>query len=188
MSIEHRTTRRTQRVAALAFAAFLTLATVPAFADIVVYWNIWGSTFRLGSVTTELAYAQTEDKGFHASTSAKEGESHMAIVCEGGQCGIVDDCKACHLAPKRVSTFTRRVADEHRRTHFARATMPVGSALVPFEGGFVRQEAGRLVLVDRNRAPRYRLPAGARLLKDTRTGQPLFIVYDGRTAPETIGR
>lgn len=171
-------------------AAVLAIGAAPAFADIYVYYNVFGHSFRLGTVPTTTGYVGTTDGAEHHTDESRifDEESHLAIVCESGRCGVVDDCKSCHVTPKRATTFDRRVARQHRLTHFPRATLTVGPSPVPFDGGFVRQEAGRLVLLDRDRSPRYRLPAGARLLKDTRTGQPLFIVYDGRTPPEAIRR
>jgi len=184
------TGRSFSRVAACAAAvAWLTTAG-PAFADIFIYWQGFGGTWQVGSLGTTGAVVATEDNTLGTSSEPASGssESHMAIVCSKGQCGIVGDCKACHVAPKPVRTFAGRVMDEHRRTHFPRATIAVGSAPVPYEQGFVQLASGRIHLLDQDRTPTYRLPAGARLLKDTRTGQPLFIVYDGRTAPEPIRR
>ena len=183
----HRDTLRRRALATVGCTTALVLAIAnAAFADIYIYWKQLGGTLQVGVVSTEFAGVFTEQGGYHSSENIGGGESHMAIVCESGRCGIADDCKTCHTTPKPARTFHGPVVEQHRRIHFPRATINVGATPVPFESGFVQMMAGRMVLLDGNRTPTFRLPADARLLKDTRTGRPVFIVYSGRSAPEPV--
>ena len=178
---------RIRSMVAILAAAALLAGAGSAFADIYIYWQGFGGTWQVGSVSTSTV-AIADDDSVSTSGNIGTGESHIAIVCSSGRCGLVEDCKSCHTSPKRFDSFNRRVLELHRSTHFPRATIQVGTTPVPFENGFVQMAAGRMVLLDKDRTPTHRLPSGARLLRDTRTGQPLFIVYDGRTAPESIVR
>ncbi len=165
-------------------ATIAVMETSPAFADVYIYWRDFGLTWQVGVVPTTAGVVHTESGSAEVTSEGAGRESHMTIVCEVGRCGIVGDCKTCHTSPQPVTRFSGRVAQEHQRTHFQRATITVGSSPVPFGTGSLQMMSGRMVMLDKDRTPTFRLPADARLLRDTRTGQPLFIVYAGRSAPE----
>lgn len=189
MRIGHRSRSVSNALGAALCIGVVLAGARPALADIYVYWKNFAGTWQVGTVSTSWATFQSDDTSTTATTSEDEfmgGESHIAIVCDGTDCRLEVDCKSCHTTARRTSTFTRQAADRHWRTYFPQATVTVGTTPVAYGSGYVQQVSGRLVMLDRDRKPIYRLPADARLLRDTRTRQPLLIVYAGRAQPERI--
>lgn len=180
--------RPTGLLGAAACAIVLLGAAGPALADVYLYWKgPFGSTWQIGTLGTSVGMGISES-GEATTTAPTAGgsETHMAIVCEGADCRFEGDCKSCHATPQRTTTFTRQVADQHRQVYFPRAAMTVGTTPVAYGSGFVQMVSGRMVILDQDRRPSYRLPADARLVRDTRTGRPLLITYAGTAQPERI--
>lgn len=160
-----------------------------ASGDILVYWIGLGTTWSVGTVKTDFAIVKSEDGDTAISSPAEpgSGESHMVIVCEGMNCRLSVNCESCHTASRAASTFTRPVFNRHQSTYFRQAAMPLAeSRSVAYGTGYVQMTGGRLLLLDRDRKPRFRLPPGATLLRDTRTGQPAMLLYPGTRPPEIV--
>ena len=169
-----RSAPRRRIVAQLITAVIVVAATSAAFADIWTYQVVvapgGGATFQ------------------KAGRIPAEG-SNMAIVCSSqlGTC-FTFDCTQCHLSGSGSDGDRAAAFDEsrHWREYFPKRaiSLPTGPPLA-FGDLLVEQRSGRLIVLDRQRQPLFRLPTGAIVLGG-RSRKPACLIWPGDHAPEAL--